>query len=329
MGQAVPTKPSIATVARIAKTSTGTVSRVLNGGYVAAETRERVLRAIRRLKYVPRSVSNRQRRVCAFLPFSSRPLLGSYMGGVIHGLSEVLSGETTQLLLLSLAGRDRKGAVRLLQNMRADVLISLGTFPAEILKIAAETSGLIQVGSWDAAHGSVAYLSYDAGAAAAVATRHFLGKGHRRAALLCERDTKPGLRYFRRGFEREMQARGGSPVVLEAADQGEAFQKVAQSARLPDRPTALLVYGTSNVLPAMQAVSFSGRSIPEDISIIGYEERGVSEYLIPPITTIGFDPQALGRTAGETALALLAGKKGIGNQKLKPRLVERNSVRRL
>jgi DNA-binding LacI/PurR family transcriptional regulator len=325
----VAKKASIATVARVAKTSTGTVSRVLNGGYVADRTRERVLSAIRRLEYVPRSVSNRQRRVCAFLPWSSRPLLGSYMGGVIHGLSEVLSGETTQLLLLSLEGSDRKASARILQNVRADVLVSLGSFPTAILDVAAKTSALVQVGSWDAARAPVVYLSYDSGVAAVMATRHLLAKGHRRVALLSERDGRPGLTQFRKTFEKEVRSRGGSQIVLEAADQGEAFQKTAQSVGLPDRPTALLVYGTSNVLPAMQAVHFSGKRIPEDISVIGYEDRGVSEFLNPPLTTIGFDPQLLGRKAGEAALALLAGKKGVANQRLKPRLLERSSVRRI
>lgn len=317
-------KASIADVARAAGTSTGTVSRVLNGGYVAPATRERVIAAIERLDYTPRLLSNRQRRLCVYLTHVARTIGHAYEAEIIHGLGEAIAQRDVQMLLLTHAERDDETALKSIRELRPDLLLVIGQSPERFLDLRREVAGLVQVGDWDAPHPALVYAAQDNRAAAVQSVRYLQRKGHRRIALVYSGDTSPSQRNFRRGYEEQLRD-GACPVVVRSLD--EVSQRVLRLVTAPEPPTALLLSRPRYVLPVLQALHFGGLRVPGDCSIVAQEETQESGYMVPPLTTFAFGPSELGRAAGELVLALLGDRPlPARHVRVPPTIIERNSV---
>ena len=135
-------KPRMADVARMAETSTGTVSRVLNGGYVAAETRQRVLEAMQALKFRPKYLANSKRRVCLYSPAPAVNLGQPYAAAILSGLSRRLNELGIQLMVYSATGSDDED-LGVLRGLRPDVIVSIGAVPPLVRSLQGELSGII------------------------------------------------------------------------------------------------------------------------------------------------------------------------------------------
>lgn len=319
-------KASIADVAQAAGTSTGTVSRVLNGGYVAPATRERVIAAIERLDYTPRLLANRQRRLCVYLTHVARTIGHTYEAEIIHGLGEAIAQRDVQMLLLTHAERDDETALKSIRELRPDLLLVIGQLPERFLDLRREVAGLVQVGDWDTPHPALVYAAQDNRAAAVQSVRYLQGKGHRRIALVYSGDTSPSQRNFRRGYEEQLRDGDGVCLVV-VGSLDEMSQRVLRLATAPESPTALLLSRPRYVLPVLQALHFGGLRVPGDCSIIAQEETQESGYMVPPLTTFAFGPSELGRTAGELVLALLGDRPlPTSHVRIPPTIIERNSV---
>lgn len=78
--------------------------------------------------------------------------------------------------------------------------------------------------------------------------------------------------------------------------------------KLPDRPTAVFASGDMLALGAIMAAKDSGLSVPRDISVVGYDDIDLAEYVTPALTTIRQDTALLGSRAADILLASIEGK---------------------
>jgi len=79
----------------------------------------------------------------------------------------------------------------------------------------------------------------------------------------------------------------------------------------------------------LTALHRAGLRVPEDVSVIGYDDVAIAAHLFPPLTTVAQPKYALGQRAMEMALALINGEPGVRDVVLPPELVERESCRRV
>lgn len=326
-------KPSIADVARMAGTSVSTVSRTLNGGYVAKEKRARIIEAINQSGYTPKYLSNRLPRVCVLLrsgfatPYSER---------VLPALSSVLTQRKVQMLVVSETGGDEPWMLESIRAMRPDVLICLGRVTREHLTLASELSGLIQAGDWDdrELHPDISYIAEDSEAAGRLSVEHLAARGHRRLGLVYRGPTSAGSRNLERGF---MQAAQRLDLETEEIPlpAGSRLGDSPLQTSLPERiardadgaPTGFVLGRPYFALPLYAGLRKAGLDIPEDASIIGMDVEGQSEHLYPPMTAYRFAGDELGGSVAEAALGLLKSpRKPLPPKRIAPTLIERGSV---
>lgn len=179
-------------------------------------------------------------------------------------------------------------------------------------------------------------VDFEDRAGSRMATEYLIRKGHRRIVLLAGVFTSPPAKDRMLGFmetllehnlrfDDSMVARtdGGSETGYQAA------YKVLAAARR--RPTALLCFNDVVAMGAYRAAHELGLHIPNDISIIGFDNIRMSAVLGPPLTTVSIFPERIGRAAANILMEVLDGNGRVPMRRetIKTELVERGSVRSL
>lgn len=325
---------TIKEVSRLAGVSNATVSRVLNGTVpVSPDVTQRVLDAVRLLDYRPNAiaralVTNRS----GGLGMAVNDVASPYFGLVIRGVEAAAEDAGMHLLISSghAEAAKERAALEFLANRRSDALVAHieGLTDEELLPYLQQDPPLVVVGRKIPGYEERSvYLDNEAGGY--LATRHLLEHGHRAIAHITGPDRFPDSRARQRGFGRAMQEAGLMPdpsLVLEAdfEEEGGYLAMRELLARTP-RLTAVFVSNDQMAAGAFMALREAGLSIPEDVSVVGYDDVSLGRYLYPTLTTIRQPLEEMGRAAGRAVLALLNGEEGVSN-KFDPELIVRQSV---
>ncbi|WP_202919025.1 LacI family DNA-binding transcriptional regulator [Saccharothrix deserti] len=305
---------TVAAVARLAGVSAPTVSKVLNGrSGVASETRRRVEAALREHGYRrPETVVRAPNVEVVFFGMQSH-LAVEIMRGVElvaggHGLAVGFTDAVHQ------ASTGRSWAHDLLARQPFGVIaVHLG-FTSEQHALLA-TSGIPLValdpmGEPEHSVPSVGATNWSGGIAAA---RHLLDLGHRRIAVI----TGPAERMCARarlGGARAAMDEHGVPLDERLVRTGQWFafedglSHARELLRSPDRPTAVLCGNDLQALGVYEAARQAGLRIPQDLSVVGFDDVPVSRWCGPPMTTVRQPMVEMGATAAELVLSLAAGQ---------------------
>ncbi len=325
---------TIKEVSRLAGVSNATVSRVLNGTVpVSPEITERVLAAVRQLDYRPNAfarglVTNRS----GGLGVAVNDVASPYFGKIIRGV-EAEAEEAGMHLLISSGHAEAKkerAALGFLADRRSDALVAHveGLSDEELAPYLRSEPPLVVVGRCVPGYEQRSvYLDNYAGGL--MATRHLLEQGHRRIVHVTGPSRYPDSRTRRRGFEDAMRGAGLEPdpaLIIEAdfEEQGGYLAMREILRRAPDM-TAAFMGNDQMAAGAYSALREAGYSIPEDVSVVGYDDVDLSRYLFPTLTTIRQPLEEMGRAAARTALALL-GSQGEVRNRFDPELISRHSV---
>lgn len=179
-----------------------------------------------------------------------------------------------------------------------------------------------------------ACLVMDDEAGGFMATRHALQMGHRRVAGIFKADDRQGLRR-QEGFLRAMNEFGcpvpGDFIGTYATEQLFSFpyQYTRYLLQKEEPPTAIVCYNDEIALKAIEAIRDAGREIPQDVSIIGYDNSHLAETSHPKLTSINHPKEEMGRRAAEMILDMILGKADKPRFTYAPELVVRSSCRRM
>jgi LacI family repressor for deo operon, udp, cdd, tsx, nupC, and nupG len=302
-------------IARLAGVSVATVSRALAGSpLVTEETRERVAAAVRDTGYVvnrmARSLRLQEARQILVLvpnianPFHAAVLLGAEEAAVAAGF-HVLIGNT---------GGDPARAeehARQLLTGAVDGMLLLGGRLPETLRAPALRRRLVAVIERVATSG-IPVVEIDNQAGGREATRHLIGLGHRRIAMVAGPDRVLCCRARLDGYRAAMDA-AGLPVDADLIVHTELDQAAGRAAALnllrrPDRPTAIFTGNDLQALGVYQAARTLGLRIPADLSVVGFDDLPVAALIDPPLTTVHQPLTEMAAAATELALALGRGE---------------------
>ena len=331
--------PTIKEVSRHAKVSPATVSRVLNGTVpVAVETKKRVLDAVEQLNYQPNAfarglVTNRSGGIGVVVNEISSP----YYSGIVRGIEKVVEEAGMHLIVSSGhadAKFERRASEYLLQR-RSDALIlhleTLSDF--ELLQwlehnLPAEVPVVI-VGRY-IPELSKQCVCLDNEQGGFLATQYLLEQGHKHVAHitgpLAMKDSRDRLQGYRRALEAAGLAYDEAYVV-EANFMEEGGQLAAQ--RLLDRKLDLTAVFSGNDQMAagiLHTLRANGLDVPNDISLVGYDDVFIARYLYPALTTIQQPLWDMGQAAAQLALAALDHRETGVKRTFEPELVVRQSV---
>jgi LacI family transcriptional regulator len=324
--------PTIRDVAERAGVSHQTVSRVINDNpRVTAATRDRVLASIKELGFVPSPLargllSNRTRS----LGVVAEDISDHFFARMAAGAEAEARRRGYYLMIGSVEpDDDEAGYLRLMLERRVEGLIVAR--PSVPLSTEALSAGIPVVAVGVGAHSDVSVVDVDNRQGGYRATKHLLDRGHRRIATIVGPATWPSAAARLQGYRDALQEAGADELV-EYADGWGLEDGLAAASRLLERNvdfTALFAQSDLIALGAMRRLRETGLRIPADVSIVGYDDLPVADYVEPALTTVHQPMLEVGAVAAGLLLDQLAGGAPLpaAAHLLPARLVVRQSVR--
>jgi LacI family transcriptional regulator len=300
-------------VAAQAGVGASTVSRVLNNGQVSGRARARVLAAMNDLDYRPRAsarslVTGSTRTLALLIPFFTHPSAVERMRGVLAAVDET----EYDLVICNVANPSQRDEYlgRGAPLDRSDGLLIVSLAPRDD-----EADAFVRAGApvvvLDAFHPRLPSVRIDDVAGGALAAQHLVDLGHERIAFVGDR-TDPRLGFVssvrrRDGYRRALQQAGLS-VLRELQREGPHGRPVAhrltrELLTLDEPPTAIFAASDTQALGVLEAASFEGFTVPDDLSVVGFDDLEVAAYV--GLTTVRQPLEESGRRAVERLLAAM------------------------
>ncbi|MEV0531426.1 LacI family DNA-binding transcriptional regulator [Kitasatospora sp. NPDC050463] len=323
---------TLAEIAREAGVSAPTVSKVLNGrADVAPATRERVEDLLRRHGYRRRGGA----RTSPLLDLVFHELESSWATEVIRGVENVAREEGLSIVLSESAGRLTPGQSwvdGVLARRPTGVLLVLsGLDRSQRDQLAGRDIPFVVMDpAGDPGQGvpAVGATNWDGGLAA---TRHLVDLGHRRIGLIggpgrmmCSRARADGYR-----AALDMAGLAYDPELVREGDfHHEAGHRVGlELLSLPDRPTAVFAGNDLQALGLYEAARELGLRIPEDLSVVGFDDLPLARWVGPPLTTVRQPLTEMAEVAARLVIDLARGARPAALRvDLATNLVERSST---
>jgi DNA-binding LacI/PurR family transcriptional regulator len=318
-------------VARQAGVSQATVSLVLSGksaGRVSSATEATVRAAAEKLGYRPNLAARALRTGSAraiglVVPDVTHP----FMGRVLRGMQIAARREGYAVVLVD-AANDWTWEVDSFEVLRDSAVDGFVLFGVEPPSRAGDLEA--RMVSIEADPGRLPAVRLDVEAGGAAAAEHLLRLGHRRLGRLVSAVVTST---FRRRQDAWARVLGDAGIDTEQIPCAQSAMNVDDAIRaagelLETRPLPTAVFCDDDVLAAGLYVAARGRGlrVPDDVSVVGFDDLDIARVLDPPLTTVAADPEALGAAALDRLLARLAGKRGLKETVVPVRLVVRGST---
>jgi LacI family transcriptional regulator len=315
---------TIKELARVSGVSVGTVSRALNGyADVRPETRERIMRLARELDYTPAAaarslVTQRSHIIGVFMETGEGhpDLQHPFFHEVLGGLKQRVGAEGFDLLLFASErpgnGYGPHSYLKRARHHNVDgcALIGLDPDDAEVRRMARAEIPCIGIDmNLEGDNVEVVMSDNEGGAIAAV--RHLHDLGHRRIATITGMvDSRPGADRLR-GYRAAVQA-AGLAYRDDYVAYGDFYAESGREATanllaLDEPPTAIFAAADMMAIGAIRAAAEAGLRVPEDLSIVGFDDIQLASHFNPPLTTMRQDKLGLGGAAGDGLVARIAG----------------------
>lgn len=334
------TMTTIKDVARLAGVSTTTVSHVINKTrFVAENTTKKVSAAIDTLNYAPSAVArslkcNSTRTIGMLVTKSTNP----FFAEVVHGVEEYCYKEGYTLILCNTEGNVAKQCdyLRMLTEKRVDGLfIMCSDINQELMSLLEKKQDLpMLVMDWGRQHMHIDCIRDNAEEGGYLATKHFIDNGHTNIACISGQLDKIICQMRLRGFRRALAEAGlteNPNWVVEANFECDGAAEAAKKLLLNDvLPTAVFCFNDIMALAAISTFQQAGLNVPDDISIIGYDNIDLAPFFSPPLTSINQPKNQLGKTAIKLLLKRLSNKESQQQIfEMQPELIVRCTVKNL
>jgi LacI family transcriptional regulator len=327
---------TIEMVAQMAGVSLSTVSRILNGtAVVSALKKQAVDNAIATLGFVPNPVA---RGLAGGRTFSigviTQAIESPFYGTALRGVEEELVRAGYSPLFVS--GRwnaaEEARCIDILRSRRVDgIIIITGRLSDEALQDCASDLPVVVTGRSLQAPGLFS-LHFDDFEGARLATHHLLTLGHRRIAFITGEVDHVDSTERLRGYRSTIEAAGITfdPALVMNGNFTEASGLMAVERLLESRQPFTAIFAANDQMAFGAALALYRRrlSVPDDISLVGFDDLPTAWYSIPPLTTVRQPVQELGRLAALSMLDLLRGTPPSA-QMPSPQLVPRESTKQL
>lgn len=303
-------------VAREAGVSTATVSRIINGtGKVSARRRKLVQDAIEKLGYRPNLVAQSLARgqsmnVGVLTQDVSSPFFGMIHKGIEQGFED--SGYHPIFVSEEWRNTADHAPMEVLLSRRVDALIVLGGFIEEetLLKVNQSTP-IVLVGR-DIEGLEKQCLQVNNVLGGYMATRHLIELGHRNIACLTGPETHMDAVDRLSGYMQALEE-AGLPLQRNLVEDGQFSEEGGMRAirtlmRRKERFTAVFASNDQSAIGAQLALQQEGLKIPQEVSVVGFDDLPGTAFVYPPLTTVAYPCLQMGRAAARTVLKLLSGE---------------------
>lgn len=332
-----PRRATVHDVATASGVSRGTVSRYINGDrYVSQSAREAIEDAIRKVGYVPNNAARRlvmqRSQSIGFIVHEPHSLFveDPNIGAILLGANSALSNADYQMVvLIADSERDTARVTRYLSSGFVDGVIIVS---ARAFDPIARVVDRLQVPAAFVGHPpgatKAAFVVIDNRGAARAITERLLSTGRRRVGMIAAALDRDSGSDRLAGFTDAMGPRF-DPALVERVDlYSYSAGRQAAAALLERAPDLDGVFAASDAIAAgaVEALRMSGRRIPDDVGIVGFDDSAWATRTIPPLSTVRQPAEGLGRRAADAVLAQLNGEPPAGEVLLASQIVWRQSA---
>lgn len=326
---------TIRDVAKRAGVGVGTVSRVINKSTaVSAQTRQKVLSAIKELNYRPNTFARRLSlgktlTVAVIVAHFSNPSVVERLRGVERALSQ----SHYDMVLFNVETIERRDACleEITRRERVDGILIISIL-LEDLDVERFLQSGVPVVLIDAMHPHLNYVMIDDYEGGYLATQHLIELGHTKISYLADGTndpfnfSPPSSRY--EGYTQALKDAGISynEQYVEECDLDRVSAKEAALKLLtqPDPPTAIFTYCDTQACGVLEATRDLGVRVPEDVSVVGYDDIEIAQYF--QLTTINQSLFLSGWRGGKMLLEVMANERPLLHQEyLSPKLIVRET----
>lgn len=328
-------RANIQEVAKMAGVSPSTVSRALNGfPGISEKTRQKIIEIAKKLNYKPNYrgqilTTKSTKNIGLLITDITNPFFPELVRGAEETASE--SGYTILLGNTSESIDKETSYLEFFSRGPVDgVIISASRISNEHIISLAEEGLPIVVINRILEHPKISYVSTDMEKGGYIATKHLIELGHTKIAFINGPSHSEAAERRLSGYKKalaESKIRYNSKLVsfnVPVAESG--YKEATRLLNTEDPPTAIFTYNDLMAFGVIRAVKDLGVRIPDDLSIVGYDDIFFSSFTDPPLTTIRQPKEKLGKKAVELLLKLMKGERqGI---LVEPELIIRNTTSR-
>jgi len=303
---------TIAQVAAEAGVSAMTVSNVINARPGASEsTRQRVLEVVERLGYTPPSARNGKRGGTGLVGVLTLDLTGEYSFEIVRGIAEEIADDERELLLnASLDAIRERDRIAFFANSLVDGLLLIAPV-LEPETVQAIEGGDLPVVVLDPRRLDVNLprVTVDNYGGVRAGTHHLLEAGHRRIAYIRGEEDHESTDARYRGYADAMRLAGiqlDPALVASSNFNHQGGVHAATHLLTTQRPTAIVAGADPIAFGALDAARALGLSIPDDLSIVGFDDLPQAGHSVPPLTTVRQPLHEMGRAGTRALLSLIA-----------------------
>ncbi|MBD1388674.1 LacI family DNA-binding transcriptional regulator [Neiella sp. HB171785] len=332
---------TIKDIAKVAGVSTATVSRVVNNGpKVGPKTRDKIIQIMHELGYTPNAnaralVTRKSKTIGVVIPEISDPFFASLATGV-----EQVARETSNQLLLStgkISAQTELEAIQLLIEQRCDIIIAHSKLIADdtLVELCQQIPGFVLIDRHiEAVKDKCIWLDNIEGGR--IAARHLLSLGHQQLAVINSHYEieDPYLRL--QGFREEVEHSGieasNEPLIVKHEPSLRGGELAAQALIASGKPfSAIFAYNDAMAIGAISVLEANGYRVPQDVSVLGFDDVMLSQYSRPKLTTLRYPIQQMAKHAAQLARAMALGQplSTAASQSYVPELIQRDSVKPL
>jgi DNA-binding LacI/PurR family transcriptional regulator len=317
------------------KVSTATISRALSKPEaVAPDTRKRVLEGVRRYGYqlngIARSLRTQQTRTIGIIVPDIR---NPFFSAIVKAAEDVARANDFTVLICNADedGRNEEAAVRLFLDRQVSGVIHCSA-GGNVELLAALQRKAIPMIDFDRRSGlkDVDTIELDNALGARLAADHLLSLGHKRIAMISGPCHLSNSRNRLNGFRRALREVGVQlpNEYVEYGDFREASGRRAAEKllSLKKRPTALFVANNEMTAGALLALREQKTRIPDEISLVGFDDARWAQFSDPPLTIVAQPTSAMGKRSAELLLTRIQKEKGTTTEIFPPELVVRGST---
>ncbi|MBL3685451.1 LacI family transcriptional regulator [Leucobacter zeae] len=342
-------RPTIYDVAQRAGVSKSLVSLVLRGSpRVSDEKREAVLAAVAELDYTPSRLAaglagTRTRSIGVLVD----ELENLWFAPALEGLRQALGsgGYSLTIADAALNAHVGQGPLEVFGSLRVDGVVLAGE--VDDAAVARLQVPAVVLGTRALRAPGAPVVTSDERLGGRLATAHLADLGHRDIVCVSAPGASAGAREA--GYLAEMRERGLEPRIVRADRTSEAAARAVvereifggpsrgrgagstgalrdADARTAGPPTAVFAVNDPMAVGVIGAAMRRGLAVPDDLSVVGYDDSPLAAYELVSLTTVSGDPRELGEAAGHALVALIEGGADLESSRFEPRVVVRTST---
>lgn len=302
-------KVNLKSIANDLGLSVGTVSRILNGKAkqyrISQQTVELVSEYALRAKYSPNLIAKSLQSSQTYLVGLMIPdIANPFFAQMAKNIEQVAFRENYSIILVDAADdiEIEKQQIENLLNRRVDGIIAapIGTEFSHFMEIQRRKIPLIFIDRYDKKE-HIPFITSDNYQGGYDATKYLIENGHRRIALIKGDHAMMPIQERRRGYQNALQSQGISiDPQLEIGNElsiENGYRSTLELLSLLHRPSAIFALNNLIGLGVLQAFQSLNLTIPDDLSLIVFDDQPYASYLNPPLTTVKQDTEQIGQLA--------------------------------